>query len=296
MMSRRRSLFTFGALLVAAVLLVPSAVFAQATTLAATGVTNITYNSVKLTWTRGDTVAASGWEILYQMLPDSAAPPAGGPAVVAESTLDFVAGTAMTEMVSGGTPPANGYTLTGLTPGKVYMVGIAGLSTADPPVRATVSDRFKFKALAAPMPDPVTGVMVKPGDMSLMVSWDKPYGGTASNGMELGIKAYHVQYRTSQTASMGAGDWLPKDLMQAVVMAPATETTITGLTNGTMYDVQVEAKNELDATSPNWSRVTDDTRGTPSASAMTETPALPLVGILLLGAGLVTAGRRRLRQ
>ena len=29
---------------------------------------------------------------------------------------------------------------------------------------------------------------------------------------------------------------------------------------------------------------------------MTETPALPLVGILLLGAGLVAAGRRRLGQ
>ena len=27
-----------------------------------------------------------------------------------------------------------------------------------------------------------------------------------------------------------------------------------------------------------------------------ETPALPLVGLLLLGAGLVAAGRRRLRQ
>ena len=41
--------------------------------------------------------------------------------------------------------------------------------------------------------DRVTGVMVEPGDRSLMVTWTAPYAGHAS----LSIKSYSVEWRES---------------------------------------------------------------------------------------------------
>ena len=68
----------------------------------------------------------------------------------------------------------------------------------------------------------------------------------------------------------------------------ATSYTITGLTNGTEYYVVVSSYNERSAT---MSAKSVEARQTP----MMPTPALPVFGVLALGAGLVAAGRRRLR-
>ena len=64
--------------------------------------------------------------------------------------------------------------------------------------------------------------------------------------------------------------------------------TIMGLMNGTEYYVVVSSYNER---SRSRSANSIQARQTP----MMPTPALPVFGVLALGAGLVAAGRRRLR-
>ena len=63
--------------------------------------------------------------------------------------------------------------------------------------------------------------------------------------------------------------------------------TIPNLMNGTEYGVVVSSMNEKTAKSES----SIEARQTP----MMPTPALPVFGVLALGAGLVAAGRRRLR-
>jgi hypothetical protein len=155
---------------------------------------------------------------------------------------------------------------------------------------------MNFKTAKAPTPDRVADVMVEPRNAGLMVTWTAPHPDVVDQ-TDLKIAEYNVQYQTAATASRAVGDWMPEKPM--VVVGTMTETTITGLTNGTMYNVRVRAKNSAGGVG-GYSRVTDDASGTPSADAATggttPTPALPVFGILGLGAGLVAAGRRRLRR
>ena len=76
------------------------------------------------------------------------------------------------------------------------------------------------------------------------------------------------------------------DIMNIGVM---TEYTFEGLMNGTEYTVQVAARNEIDL-----GEYSDEEMATPMAA--TPTPALPLFGAFALGAGLLAAGRARLRR
>ena len=128
------------------------------------------------------------------------------------------------------------------------------------------------------MPDPEseigppTELMVKSGDMMLMVSWNKP---DMSADM---VTGYTVQYRQA------GGSWSMMDAMME------REATIDGLVNGVEYGVRVVARGEGDV----MSEYSDEKMGTPMA--MKPTPALPLFGAFALGAGLVAAGRARLRR
>ena len=158
-----------------------------------------------------------------------------------------------------------------------------------------------FRTADAPKPDRVTDVMVMPRDEALEAEWVAPHPDSVDQ-TDLKISEYHVQYRTSETTSRSPGDWMPMPTPM-MVEGDMTETSITGLKNGTMYDVQVRAKNSAGGVG-SYSRQTDDTSAMPSVDAgdpededdMTETPALPLFGILALLGGLLAAGRARLRR
>ena len=108
------------------------------------------------------------------------------------------------------------------------------------------------------------------------------------------ITGYQVQWRSSQTSTALAGSWSqyppPTDTKTKLT---ATQYKITGLYNDVMYDVQVQATNSVGGVS-GWHPVTP-AQGMPMEGAMTPTPALPFFGAVALGAGLVAAGRRRLR-
>jgi hypothetical protein len=203
--------------------------------------------------------------------------------------------------VAGTGAPASGVTgdakhkkvMTDLTPNTRYYIALAAENGFGV---GPLSPIMTFQTAKAPLPDRVADVMVEPRNAGLMATWTAPHPDVVDQ-TDLKIAEYNVQYQTAATASRAVGDWMPEKPM--VVVGTMTETTITGLTNGTMYNVRVRAKNSAGGVG-GYSRVTDDASGTPSADAATggttPTPALPVFGILGLGAGLVAAGRRRLRR
>ena len=115
-----------------------------------------------------------------------------------------------------------------------------------------------------------TEVMVKPGDMMLMVSWNKP-----DMGADM-VKGYNVQYRQA------GGAWSDINVLME------RKATIEGLQNGVKYSVRVMAYGTGDMKG----EYSEEMMATPM---VTPVPALPIFGALALGAGLVAAGRRRLR-
>ena len=160
----------------------------------------------------------------------------------------------------------------GLEPDTTYMVRVSAMSAGG----SAASDE-----VTVPMPTRITEkptVTITPGDKMLTVEWTAVTGATfycvvweknpavwSADSDCTGRGAHRTQ---------GERTYVIKDLAGAP------------LVNGTAYDVIVEGVN--DATWGPWS---DVVTGTP----MMPTPALPVFGALALGAGLVAAGRRRLR-
>lgn len=271
MMHKWRSLFGTGCLAAVLVLFGAATAIAQPTnpptelTLHA-----VDFKTLLLTWTNGaagadaDTTATMT-EIAY---------------VQRDSGDDFAE---MTPMKMNVDIEHEQTTLEGLKAGKRYVVGIRakngeGTNPAaddDPPwVFGSMSTR------AAPKPGNVDhrDVMIMPGDKMLMVEWEDPLPGHD----DLMIKEYMVEF--SKKEKSGYMMWPHKPTEPMV--------TITGLDNDTMYYVRIKAMNDAGGMSADWSKPVS---GTPSADAM-PTPALPVFGAFALGAGLLAAGRARLRR
>ena len=179
-------------------------------------------------------------------------------------------------------------------PGKRYVIAVR--SRDEDGARSALTTPVDggsgvVMTLVAPMPERVSDIMVEAGDKMLMVTWSPTYP-TTGNETGLSTVEYHLQYRTTQTADASAGAWTPETDGGMTIMG-MEEATISNLMNGVSYDVRIRAENNAGGKGE-YSRVSADTRGTPTADAM-PTPALPLFGMLALGAGLVAAGRRRLR-
>ena len=189
-------------------------------------------------------------------------------------------------------------TIMNLVNGAEYTVTVVARATAsggdgsDTDRDSTPSESKKVTPMDMPESLPqVTGVEVTPGDGSLMVSW------TAVTDPEgRAVRGY-------QWMVTGPGGYSA----QAMVSGTTTSATIPNLANGTAYGVTVRARA---ATADG---MADDDRdgawsasmtATPMAGAgdgggdqmPTPTPAVPLVGILALFAGLLAAGRARLRR
>ena len=288
MMNTRRSLMAFGAALAAVALLAPAAGLAQTGTTDTTDPTTVPQSGTQVTNVRALPFADKfdslqvAW--VEPTVPDAEGPLTGYRIYYAEMTTTTTAlgATNLLNAMSQDVGVGVSGTIDGLTPGKTYLVRVAprnklGVGSID----ATTGDPSGM-VTAAPMPDRVTGVMATPGDGMLMIEWMEPFAGHSS----LSIKAYHVYVRTSKTDSMKAGDW------RDVGPVMTTSATAANLMNGMMYDVEVSAKNSADAVGPRSVTV----MATPMAGAMTPTPALPVFGAFALGAGLLAAGRRRLRR
>ena len=106
----------------------------------------------------------------------------------------------------------------------------------------------------------------------LMVEWLEP-------ASELEINLYRVYYMAKGGATK-----------TKLVLAPDTSTTLTSLENGTEYTIEVSAESDV-GEGPKSRKV----MAMPMAG-VTPTPALPIFGAFALGAGLLAAGRARLRR
>ena len=161
---------------------------------------------------------------------------------------------------SSDTAMGTSYTIENLMNGTEYSVQVSAM-------KGDMEGPMSTAMMATPMADPLDApmnVMVEAGDGMIMVSWD------AVDRAD--------DYKVSWTAG---------GVTASAMTMGATSYTIENLMNGTEYSVQV-------------SGMMGDMEG-PMSTAMTATPmpvepvpALPLFGMLALGAGLVAAGRRRL--
>ena len=156
--------------------------------------------------------------------------------------------------------------LQGYGPWSAYLVVDTASTPGAPPAGPAISTMAES--------------MVEPGDMMLMVSWTEP-------ASEKSITHYMLDYKTASAAT-----W-----MTTPMNVTAMEYTIDGLINGTAYLVRVRAVDSAGAMGE-WS---DNGSGTPMAAMEEEeepmpTPALPIYGAFVLGAGLLAAGRARMRR
>ena len=155
--------------------------------------------------------------------------------------------------------------LTDLMPGTEYAVG---LTATNPKGTSALSDVETETTDAAPTPDRVSlPTVTEEGDGSLTLDWPAP----AAGGTGITIVRYMVQFQEMGDASWL--DWNPSPTM--------SEVTLTGLTNGKTYRVQVKAVNSVEGVSADWSIPAS---GTPTVE---EPPPLPPV----LGKPMPTLGK-----
>ena len=142
-------------------------------------------------------------------------------------------------------------TITGLTNGTAYEVQVrAGNSVGDGAWSASATGT----PVAAAVPSAPSAPSLTAGDGQLGVSWTAP----SDNGAA--IDDYDLRYRT------GGGSWTE---LPDAVKSTSTTATITGLTNGTAYEVQVRAGNS--AGDGEWSA---SATGTPAAATSEDRAAL----------------------
>ena len=119
-------------------------------------------------------------------------------------------------------------TITGLTNGKTYHVRVAAVNPAGMSPYVTT---FPPPELPTRTPSEPPNVVPTGGDGEITVTWREPwYTGDPP------LTGYRVQYRVDSST-----DWLPATPIS--VSRNVTSYTITGLTNGTTYQVQVWAVN-----------------------------------------------------
>ncbi len=115
--------------------------------------------------------------------------------------------------------------ITGLTNDTPYDVQVRAESAAG-------EGEWSNHAMATPKPEApaqVTGLTLTAGDQQIEATWTAPDDGGDA------IQGYHVQYRESPSGSWTAAS--------PTHTGTGTSHTITGLTNGTAYGVQVRARN-----------------------------------------------------
>ena len=152
------------------------------------------------------------------------------------------------------------YTVDSLTNGVRYDLQVRAVNAAGAgPWSATAS------ATPQTVTDAPTINLITPGDGTLAVSWSAPSdtGGSA-------ITSYDVRYIRSDALDKADDSWTVQD---GIWSSGALEYTLSGLTNGVGYDVQVRAVN--DAGDGPWSATATDTPRT--------TPGAPTIDVITPG-------------
>ena len=160
------------------------------------------------------------------------------------------------------------YTITGLTNGTEYDVQVRAVNSNGD---GTWSDtKTGTPALPAPAVD-----SVRADDRAVLVSWSAP------TGITTGVVAYDVRYvETSADETMDSNWTLEEDAWKEG--GGSLTYAVTGLTNGTEYDVQVRAV-DVDDVDGAWSATTSATpadHGDTLAAATTVSPGTRVWGAI----------------
>jgi hypothetical protein len=171
--------------------------------------------------------------------------------------------------------------ITDAIPGKTYTVGVSSTPSNSQHTRSG-EQTATGDADSPTAPDDVRNLVLTAGNAQIMAMWAE----ATDNGSP--VTGYEVQHR-----EMGK-DWPTTGARSGSTMDTSTMWTVSNLKNGTEYDVRVRAYSHGAADDAGWSDVES---AIPSEdAAMTPTPALPIFGAFALGAGLLAAGRRRMKQ
>ena len=124
--------------------------------------------------------------------------------------------------------------VTGLTNSTEYVFEVRALGP-DGPDADNDPDPGEAASITATAGHPLTGFAATPGDEQVTLSWQNP-GDSSITGYE-----YRQQSRTDVSGDYG--DWGAfADLPGAGDSPSATSSTVTGLTNGTEYQIEIRAK------------------------------------------------------
>ena len=150
---------------------------------------------------------------------------------LATQTWDDVRDWDHMEDLQHGVDLATSWTITGLANGSAHDVRVAAYNTVGFSVWVTAQ-----ATPAAAAPDPASGLSVAAGDKQIAVSW------SASATAPADGFGYRVQWKlVTQTWDQAAAAAQTEDLDHGSDLA--TSHTITGLANGSAYDVRVAAFN-----------------------------------------------------
>jgi hypothetical protein len=159
--------------------------------------------------------------------------PSSGGAVTKYIVTPYIGSTAQPATTLTGSPPATQATINGLTGGTSYTFTVqASNSAGSGPVSAPSN---AVTPTEATVPSAPTEVIATAGNGSATVTWAAPANGGSP------IASYTVTPyigSTAQAATTVSGS------------PPTTQTTITGLTNGTSYTFTVAATNTVGTGSP----------------------------------------------
>ena len=152
----------------------------------------------------------------------------------------------------GTVSTATNTTISGLVNRQSYQVRVRARNSAGWGAWSDISSRAPLGTPEAP-----TGLTLESGNQRFVARWTAP-----ANTGGYAISDYDIQYRVDKTATWS--DW------QASTVSAAANATITGLINGTDYQVRVRAVNS-DGDGP-WILPVTDTAGKPSAPTFTISP------------------------
>lgn len=256
-------------------LLGPSAAFAQSAPPTLT-VYGIDYDKLRVSFeasTANDN-ATKKYTLRYQVQPSSSETEIDRTMTV-KGPMDIMKSSALTK---SGNKVIYQLNLEDLMPSTGYLVEVTAV--ADSGTNQTAAKHGMTDP--ADEPDDVRELVLMPEDGRILAEWER----VDADRNESPITGYQVQYKMSND-----DEWM--DDRDGETKNTSTIHTIANLENGTEYTVRVRA---YSYTVPgDWS---DEEDATPMAGSMTPTPtpALPALAVFMLGAGVLAAGRRRMRQ
>jgi hypothetical protein len=156
------------------------------------------------------------------------APSPGSSPITSYTITPYIGSTAQPTSTITGSPPATSATITGLTNGTTYTFKVSATNAIGTGPSSEASNAVTPSGPTAP--GAPTGLAATPGNASATVTWSAP----AANGSP--ITGYTITPYIGSTAQ-------PTSTITG--SPPATNATITGLTNGTTYTFKVSATNAI---------------------------------------------------